>query len=119
MNKLKLMTYTAIVFLIQCLSRVSMWLYPLDQRWTVPQNLCYSPLETCEVNGDCVYMVCCDCGAGHYVFMSNGGLYGMPCRPEGYNYKYRLNSHACYADDKTKKLWNYRRYTKTGEVITK
>jgi hypothetical protein len=114
---MRIFIYTIIVFIIQCLSRILFKLYPLDNRWTVPQNLCYSPLETCEVNGDCVYMVCCDCGAGHYLFMANGGLYGIPCRPEGYNYKFRLNSNACYADEKAKKLWNFRRYTKTGETI--
>ncbi len=115
--KIKLALYTFIVLIIQVLSRILMVLYPLNNRWTVPKNLCYSPLETCEVNGDCVYMICCDCGAGHYLWMANGGLYGMPCRPDGYSYKFRLNSHACYADENTKKLWNTRRYTKEGKII--
>jgi len=114
---LRLIAYTIIVFFIQVLSRLLMKLYPLDNRWTRPEKLCYSPLETCEVCGDCVYMICCDCGAGHYLWFANGGLYGVPCRPEGYDYKYRLDSHAVYANGETKKLWNTKRYIKGGKVV--
>lgn len=82
----KLAIYTFNVVLIQALGKINVKLIPYHERWTRPDRLCYCAYEdSAEAGlGMVSHISCCDCGASHYLWKANKGIYGIPARPEGY-----------------------------------
>lgn len=104
---MKVWIYSILVLIIQICGRINEWLFPYTVRWTRPDRLCYSQYEDNDDGyGKVVHVVCCDCGASHHFWKANDGIYGIPIRPEGYEYKPRLGVDTAFADIEAKKRWN-------------
>lgn len=107
---MRLFLYKISIFLIQILGKLNAWLIPYPQRYTRPDRMCYAPYEDNDDGlGKVVHISCCDCGSSHHIWKANDGIYGVPIRPEGYNYHPRLSFDTMFADDKAKRLWNTNR----------
>ena len=108
--KLRLFLYSICTLIIQILGNFNLWLYPSQKRWTRPERLCY-----CEYNdnddghGMVAHISCCDCGASHYFWKAYDGIYGVPVRPKGYQYKFRLPVDTAFANEEQKRRWDFRR----------
>ena len=108
---LKLAMYSINVFCIQVLGKINRRLMPYPERWTRPDRLCYCEYEDSEEAGLGMvsHISCCDCGASHYLWKANNGIYGVPVRPEGYSYKLRLPVDTAFASDEEAGKWNENR----------
>lgn len=110
MTWLKLLVYTFNVYVMQCLGKVNVWLFPYEEREFRRYRLCYCDYEDAGGTlGKVCHISCCDCGASHYFWKANRGIYGVPMRPFGYNYHLRLSADAVLADDHAKERWNKNR----------
>ena len=107
---MRLWCYSILTCLIMIFGKINAWLVPYHKRWTRGDRLCYAPYERDEAYGMVVYIVCCDCGAGHYIWQANKGIYGVPARPKGYNYTPRLECNPVFADEEARRLANTNRY---------
>ncbi len=99
MKSIRLMIYSIAVLGIQLLGRIAERSAPMKKRRTVNSRVLYGPYEQDPILGKIILLVCCDCSSSHIIWKANEGIYGIPTRPEGYNYKYRLPVDACFADD--------------------
>jgi len=109
MRTVRLIVYSIVVFSIQLLGRIATRCSPIIERWTVNDRVCYGPYETDPNFGDVVLVVCCDCGASHIMWKANKGIYGIPTRPLGYNYKPRLHVDTSLADVDSLQKQNHNR----------
>lgn len=108
---MKIFLYSINLFFIQVLGKFNVWLYPYKKRWTRGERLCYCEYEDGgEEIGMVSHISCCDCGASHYFWMANRGIYGVPVRPPEYKYRLRLPGETAFADEEAKGKWNERRY---------
>lgn len=105
---MRIVWYSINVLLIQILGRINVWLFPYKtSRLTVPDRLCYSEYgDNGDGFGAVTHISCCDCGASHHFWKANGGIYGIPIRPEGYEYRPRLHVDTVFADPDAKLLWD-------------
>ena len=95
---------------IQILGNINVKLIPYEKRLTRNDRLCYAPYEDSGGTlGNAIHISCCDCGASHYFWEANGGIYGIPVRPEGYKYKPRLACDTAFATEEEKQRWSFRR----------
>lgn len=103
--------YTINTILIQILGRINLRLFPYHKRYLIMDRLCYSDYED---SGDAglglvCHISCCDCGASHYFWKANRGIYGVPVRPQKYTYSIRLKTDSVLADSKAKTRWDTNR----------
>ena len=100
------------MIIIQFLGKINIWLFPYKERYTIPNRLCYSEYEDAGGNlGMVTHISCCDCGASHYYWKANRGIYGIPIRPDGYNYHWRIEKKdkPSLADTDARSKWNINR----------
>ena len=108
---MKLWVYSILTLIIQILGKINEWLIPYDKCWTRGDRLWYCKYEDAgEGYGMVCHISCCDCGASHYFWEANGGIYGVPARPKGYKYKPRLASDTAFASDEEKRNATARLY---------
>lgn len=105
---MRLLFYRISVFLIQILGRVNERLLPYEtKRILRTDRLCYAEYEDAGGSlGKCVHISCCDCGASHYFWKANNGIYGIPVRPDNYQYSPRLPGDPIFADEEAKRKWD-------------
>jgi len=106
---MRLLLYSLIIYLIQILGEINLRLFPWEVRWTRNDRPCYSDYEEYEGFGKVCHIACCDCGASHIYWKANKGIYGVPIRPDGYNYKPRLKDDPSLANEEAKSKWNTNR----------
>lgn len=108
---MRLYIYSLLTVMIQILGRISTWLYPHELRWTIPERVCYCGYEESPdgVLGKVAHISCCDCGASHFFWKANDGIYGVPVRPGGYNYRLRLKAEVAFADAEAQGKWDRNR----------
>jgi len=100
---MKLWIYSVLTLVIQALGKINCRLVPYQQRWTRGDRLCYCKYEDGGGGyGKVAHISCCDCGASHYFWEANGGIYGVPARPKGYKYKPRLVCDTAFASNEEK-----------------
>lgn len=107
---IKLWLYCLNTFLIQILGELNLRMFPYTKRLLRRDRLGYVEYyDNDDGFGMVASIACCDCGASHYIWKANEGIYGSAIRPDGYNYKPRLKEEAAFADKEAKARWDTNR----------
>lgn len=87
-----MMMYRFLTMLIICLARLRKscgknWVMRVERD---DHNLI--PGYSFKAGSKSFLIECCDCGLAHQFFEDEKGVHGIPERPKGYDYKWRLGS---------------------------